>query len=143
MPRVSRFPINKETATTIQQYFFDLIASLNRQDDIQNFLNDFLTPEEKTMLAKRLVLYIMLKQGYSSLSIQHALNLTRETVRIHKGLYESKSNRFHTILDTLIGKEKSRELWKKLEAILKPLDLVMSAKTDMKARAKIATGVWD
>lgn len=91
------------------------------------------------MLTKRLVLFMMLKRGYPPLSIIAALNLSYETVRIYSEKLPSKDEKFQQIIDKLVKREKTKEFWNKIDNLLKPLDLALIAKTDMKARAKLMT----
>ena len=142
MGRVSRSRLHEKTLEEITQHFFYLISSLTNSQEVENFLDGFFTKEEKVMLTKRLVLLMMIKRNYSSSTIQSTLHVSYETVRSYTNQLPLKNNLFHKTIDRLIGREKAQEFWKKIDQILKPLELALNAKTDMKARAKLATGVW-
>lgn len=142
MPRASQNTLPKETLKEIQDHFFELISSLTNELQISEFLQDFLTKEEKLMLSKRLMLYMMLKRNLHHTTIQQTLQISYETVRTHAQQFADKNNVFQEILEKLSAKEKTKELWSKLEKALKPLDLMMQARNDMKARAKLASGDW-
>ena len=47
---------------------------------LQKFLDDLLTPAEKLMLAKRLMVAVLLQRGYSCGAVCRALKLSRGTV---------------------------------------------------------------
>lgn len=142
MPRVSRSRLHEKRLKEIQDHFSYLISSLTNSNDIEDFFAEFLTKEEKVMLAKRLVLYMMLKKEYSPLTIQTALHISYETVRSHANQMSSKNARFHAIISKLLAREKTKEFFEKINQLLKPVELVLRAKTDMKARAKFASGDW-
>lgn len=142
MTRVSRHKLQDQRAQEISDHFSHLIASLTTSSEIENFLNDFLTREEKIMLAKRLVLFMMIKRNYSSTTIQSALHVSYETVRNYSNQIYNKGEIFQKTLNKLIGKEKSKEFWEKIDKMLKPLDLFLRSKNDMKARAKFTSGGW-
>ena len=142
MPRASRHTLPKETLKEIQDHFFELISSLTNELQISEFLQDFLTKEEKLMLSKRLMLYMMLKRNLHHATIQQTLQISYETVRTHAQQFADKNNVFQAILEKLSAKEKTKELWSKMEKALKPLELMMQARNDMKARAKLASGDW-
>ncbi len=67
------------------------IKSLNKQldtvlgelapDKISVFLNGLIGPEERLMLAKRLAVIVMLKEGYSSYRIAETLKLSQSTIK--------------------------------------------------------------
>lgn len=142
MPRASKIKLKKEKLKEIQEHFSYLISTLNNSDEIENFFDNFLSEEEKVMLTKRLVLFMMIKRGYPSHVIQSALNISYETIRIHADKILLKNEMFQKTVEKLIKREKSREFWKKADKLLKPFELALKSKTDMKARAKFASGDW-
>lgn len=140
MGRVSKRVINKDLLRELEEQLTTLIASLNNQDEIKVFLDEFLTKEEKIMLGKRLILYMLIYKGLPSKQISNLLGMSYETIRWYKEIFEDKPEVFKQYIKKLINRERGRELWEKIEKILEPLDLALRAKTDMKARAKLATG---
>lgn len=139
MSRVSKKFINKALEEELENHLTFIISSLSDKKEINVFLNEFLTDEEKKMLGKRLILYMLLYRGFSSVDINNALSMSYETIRWYKEAYGDKPYAFKKIVDKLIRREKSKELWKKLDKILEPLSLALQSKTNMKARAKFAT----
>jgi len=143
MPRISRYKLGKEELQSIQNHFSYLISSFTNSQEIENFFDGFLTPEEKLMLSKRLVLFMMIKRGYPPSVIQPSLHISYESVRTYTNLFSHKNELFQKTLDRLIKRDKTQEFWKKIDKVLKPVDLFLRAKTDMKARAKFASGDWE
>ncbi|MBI2326899.1 hypothetical protein HYU92_01125 [Candidatus Curtissbacteria bacterium] len=127
----------------IREYFSFLIASLNNSGEIENFLDGFLTDEEKVMLSKRLVLLMMLKRGYLSGEIASVLSMSYESIRTYKNLLVTRNNQFHKTIKILVKRDGAKEFWQKVDKILKPLDLALRSGTDMKARAKLYSGDWN
>lgn len=142
MPRASRKPVKKSLNQELNQYFTSLISSLNRAEDIEQFFKDFLTIEEKTMLTKRLMLHLMLENGYKTSQIEAVLGMSRETIRVHGHIWSGGGIVYKKIVNKIAGKEKAKRFWEKVDKILKPLDLALRSKTDMKARAQFASGGW-
>lgn len=140
MPRISKYKLGKEELQSIQNHFAYLISSLTDSQEVENFLDGFFTPEEKIMLSKRLVLQMMLKRGYPTSAIISALHISYESVRSYSNLLTYKNGLFQKTLDRLIKREKAQEFWKKIDKLLKPVDLFLKAKTDMKARSKFMSG---
>src|SRR3990170_3092743 len=94
MPRISRIKLNNQELTEINDHFSHLVSSLRAPQIIENFLDEFLTKEEKIMLAKRLVLFTMIKRGYPTSIIQSALNMSHETIRLYRSNLSFKSKNF-------------------------------------------------
>ncbi len=140
MGRVSKQVINKELIEDLEEQLSFIIVSFKTDQETSSFLNEFLTKEEKMMLGKRLALYMMLYKGMTSKQIHSSLSMSFETIRWYKQVYENKPDAFKKEIEKLINRKKSKELWKKIEKILKPIDLAMKARSDMRARAKFASG---
>ncbi len=142
MTRVSRTKLDPKKLQELKNHFSFLISSLNKDSEIENFFNEFLTEEEKIMLTKRLVLFMLLKRNYSPTSIQSALHVSYETVRSYQRELNHKNILFHKTIERLVQREGAREFFDKIDKILKPINLLMRAKIDMRARAKLAQGDW-
>lgn len=142
MPRASRARLPKDITEELSQHFAHLISTLQNAGEIEQFFQEFLTREEKMMLTKRLMLHMMLEYGYSSTHIESVLKVSRETVRVHRSVWSKGSAIYKKIIGKLAGRERAKVFWQKVEKILKPVDLFLRAKSDMKARAKFASGDW-
>src|SRR3989344_6389686 len=143
MTRISKFHLNQNQLQEIKEHFAFLISSLNNSSEIENFVEEFLTKEEKVMLTKRLVLLMMLKRNFSPSAIQSALHISYETVRTYQNQLQYKNSSFHQTIERLLKRQNVINFFKKVEKILKPIDLALSAKRNMRARAKFASGDWD
>ena len=142
MTRISKFHLNQNQLQEIKEHFAFLISSLSNSNEIKNFLDEFLTKEEKIMLTKRLGLFMMLKRNFHSEAIKSALHVSYETVRTYQNQLQYKNSSFHQTIERLLKRENVINFFKKVEKILKPIDLAISAKRDMRARAKFASGDW-
>lgn len=140
MGRVSKLVINKEILIQIEDQFSYLILNLDHKSKINAFINEFLTSEEKIMLGKRLILYMMLYKDFTSKKIHDSLGMSYETIHWYKQIYNNKSEVFRKNIQSLISKENNRQLWEKIEKILEPLELALNSKTNMRARAKLLSG---
>lgn len=143
MPRISRSKLAPEKLQEITDHFSYLVSSLTHTKDIEGFLMDFLTREEKIMLAKRLVLFMMIKKGYEPQFIQQMLHLSYETVRTYTNQCYEKNAIFHGILDKMLDRQKTKDFWRKIDTFLKPVELLLNSKRNMKARAKFISGDWE
>ncbi len=140
MGRVSKRIVSKEFQEQLEEQLSFIVLSLNNKSEISVFLGAFLTKEEKIMLGKRLILYMLLSKGWTSSKIHDTLSMSYETIRWYKQIFENKPNVFKKTVQKLIVREKGKEFWRKLEKLLEPAGLVLEAKHNMKARAKLAGG---
>ncbi|GEM_PF-1077302 len=140
MGRVSKQILSKDIQEELEDQLSFIISSLTNRDEINLFLKEFLTKEEKTMLGKRLILYMLLYKGLTNTQIHNTLSMSYETIRWYKEIFENKSEPFRKNIDKLLKREKNKALWKKIEKILEPVALAFEAKRNMRARAKLASG---
>ncbi len=143
MPRTSKFRLDQKQLDEINSHLLFLISSLKNSGEAERFFGDFLTKEEKIMLSKRLVLFMMIKKGYGPSVIQSALHISYETVRTYQNQLSSKDKFFHETLDKLIKRQGTLSLFAKIDKLLKPIDLALKSKSNMQARAKFASGDWE
>lgn len=143
MPRASRKPINGKLDQELRENFSTLISSLKTSQEIQQFFNDFITHEEQVMLSKRLMLHLMLAKGYSGSQIQAVLGINKDTIRVHKLLWEHGGAVYREIIGKISKKQEAKLFWEKLEKIFHAGDLLIKSRSNMRARAKIANGDWN
>ncbi len=127
----------------LQDNFAFLISSLSSSTDIEQFFETFLTDEEKTMLTKRLMLYLMFENKYTSAEIARVLGFSRETVRTHRYVWGKSNKKYRQIIASVSKRRKTKIFWSKVERALKPLELALQAKSNMKARAKLLSGDYE
>lgn len=143
MPRVSKKYLSKKVHEDLKENFSFLISSLHSTLDIEQFFEDFLSDEEKTMLNKRLMLYLMLENNYKSSEIKAVLGMSRETIRVHQNIWKKGGTGYKNVIKKIAKREQTKLFWEKVEKILKPLELTVTAKTNMKSRAKLLSGDYD
>lgn len=135
--------MNENIQIELKDNFAFLISSLSSPRDIQQFFETFLTDEEKTMLTKRLMLHLMLENGYSIVDIAVVLGLSRETVRVHHALWRNGGEVYKSIIARIAKRQKTKEFWESVEKALRPLEYMLQAKSNMRSRAKLLRGDFD
>lgn len=143
MTRISQYKLGEEASADIIDHFLSLITSLENHKESKNFFDNFFTNEEKTMLAKRLVLFMMLKKNYRPGIIQSALHVSYETVRTYSMQFTNKNDLFQQTIQKVLKREKSKLFWQKIEKALKPIELMLQAKSNMRARAKLLSSDYE
>lgn len=144
MPRVSKRKIvQKEIAPELENNFIYLISFLSSPQQISNFFKEFLTDEEQLMLSKRIMLHLMLEEKYPQVDISRALGMSRETVRIHNAARLKAGVKYKQVMDKLRSRRKMKDIWKQLEKKLRPFELIIESRNNMRSRAKLAQGDFD
>lgn len=140
MPRASKKPISPKVIHEISQKVTDLISALKTQEYISNFLETFFTDEEKVMISKRLMLYILIEKGLATNQITEILGVSRQTVLTHKKNWLKSASLYKTIINKMGNKRGKHSVWTKISDALYPLELVMESRSNMQARAKLYQG---
>ena len=140
MPRVSKNSLGHEASKTLEKQFVEFISLLDSQNEITGFIDSFLTKEEKLMLSKRLMLYILIHSGMSPTNIAKTLKMSRVSENLHRHKWNSTSNNYKKIILSLSKKHKKSQFWKRMDEFMYPVELMLKSGNDMKARAKLYQG---
>lgn len=118
MGQVSRKVLHKDVEKRIAEIFVDTILRLKTTYDVQDFLDDFLSPVEKIMLSKRLAIAVLLEKGYSYESISDILHVTPSTISIVSVRLKYSGKGYKKMVEMLLRDEKTSEFWEKVEDLL-------------------------
>lgn len=107
MPHVSKHKLSKKVVRQIQTLLISVIRSGKTASSTRDILFDLLTETEQVMLAKRLSVVFLLKQGKSVYYIMNALSMSPNTVSYMSEQLESGQYKH---LEELFNKKKEREV---------------------------------
>lgn len=80
MTQVSRLKLKTEIEERIYELFNKTLAGIKSKNEIDSFLDDFLSPTEKTVFAKRLAVAVLLAKGNDYAQIRTILRVTPVTI---------------------------------------------------------------
>ncbi|KKR86596.1 MAG: hypothetical protein UU32_C0013G0007 [Candidatus Woesebacteria bacterium GW2011_GWB1_41_10] len=80
MTQVSRFKLKPEVEERIFDLLSDSLIRFKNKKELNDFLDDFLSPIEKTVLAKRLAIAVLIAKGNDYLDIGRILKVTPTTI---------------------------------------------------------------
>lgn len=121
MARVSLKLLSPQVTKTLLLSLKEAFKGLSKEEDAQAFLYDFLTPQEKLMLAKRLAIGILAYQELHYREICDLLQVTPTTIQKvkldmekslkYKKLFEklSQTERFQVFSESLRKASQSKE----------------------------------
>ena len=118
MTQVSRYPIHKDVEKRMFEVFKSAISHLRDSEDIENFLDEFLSPVEKIMLAKRIAIAVLLSKGYTYPSIRQILRVTPPTIASVSLNLKYSGKGYKKVVEKIMRDEKIDEFWEKIEDLL-------------------------
>ncbi len=135
MSQVSRNPLSKESNYEIQATLWWLLARLDNDSDVRNFLNSLLTKTEKIMLAKRLAIAFLLNKNYNYRDISDALKVSTTTVcRIKEAMDKTEGN-YEIFIKKLEKRSELKKLEKQFDKFVGKLaNIIPPQKNDIKGR---------
>lgn len=118
MTQVSRYPIHKDVEKRMFEIFKNTITNLRNPLDIEDFLEDFLSPVEKIMLAKRLSIAVLLAKGYTYPSIAHILRVTPTTIASVSISLKYSGKGYKKVVQKILSDKKKDKFWQNIEDVL-------------------------
>lgn len=106
MPQISRFPLKPKIAKEITNSLWWVVANLRTEDEVSKFLGDLLTTTEKTMLAKRLAVALMLEKGFTYWQIRDTLKVSTATILAMRNWLEKGGEGYRLAIRKLLRREK-------------------------------------
>lgn len=106
MTHVSRNKLEPKEEDELKEVLNLVLASISKRDEMLKFINSLLTDTEKLMLAKRLAMIVLIKEGKSDSDISNALHVTRITVTKFKYFYEARAREGYDIAINKIENDK-------------------------------------
>ena|SRR3989338_6758252 len=129
MSQVSKYPIHKSVEKRMFEIFKSTISTLKDAQDIDDFLEDFLSPIEKIMLAKRLAIAVLLAKNYTYPSISEILRVTPSTIATVSLSLKYSGKGYKRMVQKILSDERKDQFWQKIEDIL--INIPPSKGTDM------------
>lgn len=118
MAQVSKRYLHKKVEERILDLLWTSLSLLSTKEKVSLFLDDFLTPTEKIMLAKRLAIAFMLMKNYDYPSINERLKVSDQTIWNIKTNLKYKGRGYKKTIESIMNKEKWEKLWQDIDHFL-------------------------
>lgn len=118
MAQVSRYPIHKDVEKRMFEIFKSTISRLKDNEDIEDFLEDFLSPVEKIMLSKRLAIAVLLAKGHNYPAIAEILRVTPSTIASVSLRLKYSGKGYKKAVERILTIESQDNFWEKIEDVL-------------------------
>lgn len=118
MPQVSRYPVSTDVYNRIFEILFKAIADVKLPSDVREFFEDFLTPTERIMLAKRLAIAVLLAKNYDYKAISKILRVSPATIAAVNIFFRYAGEGYKKVVKRILNEEKQEKFWNKLDDLL-------------------------
>lgn len=123
MPRVSKNPLSSEMRQEMTGAFFRTLVKISDDTFLRRFLDDLLSPTEKLMLSKRLMVAILLQRGYSYRAVCSALKMSKTTVHLIQRELLKSGEGYRKVFQLFFKESKGKRLIDAIERFLDAITL--------------------
>ena len=109
MAQVSRRYIKPKVGEKIQNLLIDCIQRCNDQKTTVSFIESLLTDTEKTMLAKRIAIALMILKGVDYEKIDNTLMVSKATIWRVKIWLDAKGSGFRSLLNEVLKHDAEKD----------------------------------
>ena len=114
MAQVSRHPLSPIVQERTYEVLFRVLSKLNNPEEVGEFIDEFLTPTEKIVLAKRISIGLLLKKGYLYDQIAKILRVSPTSIAGVAVMLRYSGKAYHRVFDKLLRSEEVEGLFKDL-----------------------------
>lgn len=123
MPKVSQNPLPPERKKEIMDALVRTLAKISNDLLLKRFLDDLLTPTEKLMLGKRLMVAVLLQRGYSYGAVCRALKMSKTTVHLIQRELLKSGEGYKKIFDLFFRESRGQKFLDAIERFLNSVTL--------------------
>lgn len=117
MTQVSKHKLRFEVENRIYELLNDSFSEIRDKDEFNNFLDDFLSPIEKTVLAKRLAIAVLISKGNDYKNICAILKVTPNTVSKMSFRIKYGNGSVKKMADKIVASDDNKALLEELASI--------------------------
>lgn len=138
MPKVSKNPLSREMQEEMVNAFIRTLTKIDDDALLRRFLDDLLSPTEKTMLSKRLMAAVLLQHGCSYGAVCSALKMSKTTVfLIQRDLIKSGEG-YRRVFERFFKESRGGRLVKAIDRFLDTITLPVKGSPSSMRRWKRA-----
>ncbi|OGM05213.1 hypothetical protein A2125_01780 [Candidatus Woesebacteria bacterium GWB1_43_5] len=118
MTQVSRSPLNSDVWERIFNLFVETLTDIKDKKKLAGFIDDFFSPTERIMFAKRLAAAVLLTKGHDYISIRKVLKVSPPTIAKMNLKLKYAGVGLNTVIKDILNKQAQRVFWKELEDLI-------------------------
>lgn len=117
MTKVSRLPLRQDVWDRIFGLFVNTLADQKDKRKLSKFIDDFFSPTEKIMFAKRLAAAVLLAKGHDYVSIRRILRVSPPTIAKLSLKIKYGGEGLNPVIESIFKKQASQIIWKEIESL--------------------------
>ncbi|MCX6704964.1 MAG: Trp family transcriptional regulator, partial [Candidatus Woesebacteria bacterium] len=98
--------------------FGESILSIKNRKELNGFLEDFLSPTERIMLAKRFAITVLLSKGRDYRSISTLLRVTPSTIAKMNLLMKYSGTGLIPVVERILKRDTTKIIWEEIKSLL-------------------------
>ena len=114
----------------------NIVSEINDRAFLQKFFDDLLTPTEKMMLSKRLMVAVLLQRGYSHGAVCSALKISRATVAVIQRELLRGGGGYRAVFQKFFQESRGRKIVGAIERFLDAITLPVKGSSSSMRRWK-------
>lgn len=118
MAQVSRYPLTKDVYQRVFEILFQSIANIRNPQEVKEFFDDFLSPTERIVFAKRLSIAVLLAKGYDYMSIRDVLRVSPPTIASVNLAIKYSGKGYQRVVGKILRADKLDEFLEKVDDFL-------------------------
>lgn len=117
MPKISRLPLRTDVWDRIFVLFVSTLADQKDKNKLSKFIDDFFSPTEKIMFAKRLAAAVLLAKNHDYQSVHEILRMSPSTIAKLSLKIKYGGEGLNPVIEDIFKKEASQIIWKEIESL--------------------------
>lgn len=118
MTQVSRFKLRPDVWERIFSLFTESLIGIKDKKRFNSFLEDFLSPTERIMLAKRFAIAVLLAKGNEYQDIKNLLRVTPTTISKMSLQLKYKGAGLKPIVENALNRDATKLIWQEIQSLL-------------------------
>lgn len=117
MTQISRYQLKPKVWEKIFDIFTDTFMKTKDRKKLDNFIDNFFSPTEKIMLAKRLAIAVLLAKGNDYDSIKNTLRVTAGTISKVNYLMKGKNNGLNIAVMEILKRDAGKMFFEEIMGV--------------------------
>jgi uncharacterized protein YerC len=135
MSQVSTHFMSPKISSKVYEVFIDSIKNSRSKSEVISFLDDLLSPTEKTMLAKRVAIaYLLLEDKYTYREISKILKISLGTIAKVHATFALKGEGYRKIVGNLVTNKTIKNLISEFLDLITPTKHTLSGERYLKPK---------
>lgn len=115
MTKISRLPLRTDVWDRVFKLFVSTLADQKDKDKLSKFIDDFFSPTEKIMFAKRLAAAVLVAKGRDYQSIRTILKVSPSTIAKLSLKIKYGGEGIKPVIEDIFREESSKIIWHEIE----------------------------